>query len=155
MVAARLPLLPQALLAAAAVALAVAAASCGGGSGPDAATLTPVSPEGGTLTVRAFEWGYEPAAIALLQGEQVRIEFENDGTVLHNIAIEGLDAEVIESKSTGPLSGDEGELFAGAEAGQNGLLTFVPLEAGSYTFFCTVQGHRDLGMEGTLTVEPP
>jgi uncharacterized cupredoxin-like copper-binding protein len=133
----------------AALALGVA---CGGGS-DGAPAATPAAPVDGQLTVRAFEWGFEPAAIILRQGEQVRMELVNGGSILHNWKVDDLPAQVIESSSSGPLEGGEGEAFVGAEAGQEGTLVLVPEAAGTYTYYCTLQGHRELGMEGTLTVE--
>ena len=133
--------------------LAVALAACGGGAGTAEPTPPPLRPEDGALTVRGFEWGFEPQAIALRLGEPVRIVFENDGRTLHNFKIEELAADDIDSESSGPLSAKEGQLFVGAEAGQRGTLRFVPQEAGSFVFYCTIRRHRELGMNGTLIVE--
>lgn len=128
-------------------------AACGEGSAADSPP-TPVAPTDGALTVRAFEWGFEPQALLLPRGEQVRIVLENEGAILHDFKVEGgLAADVIESRSSGPLSGEEGQLFVGAEAGQQGTLVFIPQGSGTFTFYCTIQGHRELGMEGVLTVE--
>ena len=128
-------------------------AACGGGSAA-LGSPTPVAPTDGALTVRAFEWGFEPEAIVLQRDQQVRIVLENDGAILHNFKVEDdLAADVIESHSAGPLSGDDGELFVGAEAGQQGTLLFIPQESGTFNFYCTIQGHREIGMEGVLTVE--
>ena len=41
---------------------------------------------------------------------------------------------------------------AAGPAGQ-GKLTFTPSKAGTYEFFCTVAGHKEAGMVGTLTVK--
>ena len=130
--------------------LLLAACDGGGGSGP---APTPVAPVGGELGVEAYEWGFRPQSIVLEQGEEVRLRLENTGTILHDLRIDGLQAEGVVSESTGPLQGGEHELFVGADAGQQGTLTFTPLVPGTYAFYCTVSGHQDLGMEGVLVVE--
>ncbi|MDX1659486.1 MAG: hypothetical protein R3343_11750 [Nitriliruptorales bacterium] len=53
------------------------------------------------------------------------------GAVPHNLLIEETDTAVAEC-------GGEGELS---------------LEPGTYTFYCSIRGHRQAGMEGTLTIE--
>ena len=128
--------------------VSMALGGCGDGSpsGPDI-TLTPVAPVDDVLTVRAFEWGFEPGTIALRQGEEVRIVLVNDGKIPHNWKVEGLEADVIEA-------GDADELFVEAAEGEEGTLVFVPQASGSFTFYCTISGHRRLGMEGHLTVAP-
>jgi uncharacterized cupredoxin-like copper-binding protein len=132
-------------------ALAALAAACGGGGG--APPATPVAPAGGALTVRAFEWGFEPESIALRRGERVEVLFQNDGRILHDLLIEELDASGVESRSSGPFDSDGDELFVGAGGGGEGTLAFTPEEAGEFVFYCTISGHRQLGMEGRIVVE--
>ena len=127
-------------------------AACGGGTGVVEPPATPAVPEDGALTVRAFEWGFQPEAIALRLGEPVRVVLKNEGGTLHNWKVEEFAADDVDAQSTGPLSGSAGQLFVGAEAGRRGTLTFTPQESGAFTFYCTIRDHRQLGMEGTLTV---
>jgi len=65
------------------------------------------------------------------------IESKNPSSVPHNIAVEGPGAN-----ATGPVI-------------QGGAVSKVQVtvKAGKYEFFCTVQGHREAGMAGTLTVK--
>ena len=66
----------------------------------------------------------------------VEVTLQCGESVPHGLAIEGVQG------------GDE---LAACDPGGSGSAT-VELEAGEYTFFCTVPGHRNQGMEGTLTV---
>ncbi len=128
-------------------------AACTTSGDSDQPPATAVAPTNGALTVRTSEWGYEPETIVLQRGEEVRIVLDNDGEILHNLTIDDLEADVIESRSTGPLSGGEGQVFVGADRGQQGTLIFVPQQSGEFSYYCTLERHRQLGMEGTLIVE--
>ena len=142
-----------ALFAVLASALLLAAGACSGSSEPAAPTATPASPTGGEITVVSFEWGFEPETIVLQLGEEIKLTLENEGGILHNFKVDGLPVEVIEEISSGGFSGDDDELFVGAGSDDVGLLRFVPLEAGEYEFYCTIGSHKQLGMEGRLTVQ--
>jgi plastocyanin len=69
---------------------------------------------------------------------KVTIDFNNPQSLTHDVAIED---------------------SSGKEVGKTDLIgneetsTTVDLKPGTYTFFCTVPGHREAGMEGTLTVK--
>lgn len=64
------------------------------------------------------------------------VQMPNESTVQHDIAV------------------DNGGVNAKGEVvGQGGVSEFTAdFAPGEYTYFCTVQGHREGGMEGTLTV---
>jgi uncharacterized cupredoxin-like copper-binding protein len=70
---------------------------------------------------------------------QLAIEFTNPQSLSHDVAVE--DSGGNEVGAT--------ELVAGGKT----VATIGNLKPGTYTFYCTVPGHREAGMEGTLTVE--
>jgi plastocyanin len=69
----------------------------------------------------------------------VTIEFNNPQPLGHDVDVEG----------------EGGESLGKTEIITEGssTVTLEGLEPGKYTFFCSVPGHREAGMEGTLTVE--
>jgi uncharacterized cupredoxin-like copper-binding protein len=67
----------------------------------------------------------------------VTIEFNNPAPIEHDVAIEKEGKEIAVS-----------ELISEAETSVS-----AELEPGTYTFLCTVPGHAEAGMEGTLTVK--
>ena len=85
------------------------------------------------LTVTATDdFRFEPDPLEVAAGE-VLIDFDNPSLAQHSFVIEGTDIGVLAEPSA-----DCAEL--------------VTLEAGTYTVFCDVVGHREAGMETTLTV---
>jgi mono/diheme cytochrome c family protein len=122
-------------------------ASAAGKPGDDTGALAEVGggPEGtaeaenGVLEIPATPSGalYFVFADATAPAGQLRIESPNDSSVDHNIALEGNGVN-----EEGPVvsNGDVSEIE-------------VDVEPGEYAFYCSVEGHREGGMEGTLTVE--
>ena len=93
--------------------------------------------EGSTLQLAA-----NPSALAFDQTElsakpgKVTIDFTNPAAIEHDVAIEKDGKQIVVSEII-----TEGKTSVSAE-----------LEPGTYTFLCTVPGHAEAGMEGTLTV---
>jgi uncharacterized cupredoxin-like copper-binding protein len=67
----------------------------------------------------------------------VTFDLSNDGEQVHNLEVEGNGIE---------------EVSDDLDPGQTGKLT-VDLEPGTYEIYCAIDGHKDLGMEGELTVQ--
>jgi plastocyanin len=68
----------------------------------------------------------------------VTVDFKNPQSLTHDVAIE----------DSGGKEVGKTELI-----GEGETSTSVDLKPGTYTFYCTVPGHREAGMEGTLTVK--
>jgi plastocyanin len=75
---------------------------------------------------------------ASTEAGKVTIDFKNPQGLSHDVAIEDSGGETVgKTEVIG-----EGETSA-----------TVNLKPGEYTFYCSVPGHREAGMEGTLAVE--
>jgi plastocyanin len=68
----------------------------------------------------------------------VVINFKNPQSLVHNVRIEDQSGKMVDGT---------------AVIGQGETSTTANLKPGKYTFYCSVPGHREAGMEGTLTVK--
>jgi plastocyanin len=126
------------------LALAVGASACGGDDDDDAAEepaaedTTTHEGGGGHITLTADPGGaisFDQTELTAPAGE-VTIELVNESGIPHNVEVEGNGVEEVSETIT------EGTTELS-----------LTLEAGEYVFYCAVPGHREGGMEGTLTVE--
>ena len=98
----------------------------------------PIAAEGGTLDMPVAESGLAYASTkATAEAGQLKLVSPNPQDVPHNIAIEG---------------GGLDELGPVVNKGGTSEVS-VTVRAGEYAFYCSVEGHRAGGMEGTLTVK--
>jgi plastocyanin len=102
----------------------------GGAGGGGGTTLTLASPSDGSLA-------YDKETLAAKPGS-VTINYDNPSSLSHDVVIED-------------QTGDEVGKTELVSQGQTSVT--VDLNRGTYTFFCDVPGHREGGMEGTLTVD--
>ncbi|HVY96414.1 MAG TPA: plastocyanin/azurin family copper-binding protein [Solirubrobacterales bacterium] len=93
---------------------------------------------GGTVQLAAdkSQIAYDKTQLSTRAGK-VTIDFTNPAPLEHDVAIEAEGGEEVAASPTIT----EGKTSVSAV-----------LKPGTYTFFCTVPGHREAGMEGKLTV---
>ncbi|MBU0531117.1 cupredoxin domain-containing protein [Patescibacteria group bacterium] len=98
-------------------------------------TASDIVAEAHQVTVSAFEYGYEPPSLRLPADTPIELTLTNDGTTTHDFVIDG---QAIETTRI--------------NKGETDTIEFE-LKRGTYTFYCSVNSHRALGMEGVLIVE--
>jgi uncharacterized cupredoxin-like copper-binding protein len=147
------------VIALSAVALMLGAAACGSSSSSTATTTATSAPSSATTTTSTTASAthgpvtagsvlsdsadpsgalhYTKSSLSAKAGK-VTIVFTNMSPLMHNMTIQ--------QGTSGPVVGATPTFQGGTKS-----LT-VNLKAGTYTFYCTVPGHRAAGMVGTLTV---
>jgi uncharacterized cupredoxin-like copper-binding protein len=139
---------------------ALVLAGCGGDAETDPTTELTVA---GTNDLT-----FEPDTWTVPTGEEITVELSADG-VEHDFVIEGgVDVaeageeghgdedDDMDGGENGEMDTEEGDLHvAHADAGETVTSTMTVHEAGTYEVYCSVPGHRDAGMIGTLTAVSP
>jgi plastocyanin len=124
---------------------ALGLAACGGGNEAAttsaAATTAPSGGGGGGSTVKiaadpSGALKFDTTSLEATAGN-VTIDFTNDSSLPHNVMLEG---PGVEDKGTDTITGSSTSVT-------------LDLQPGTYTFFCSVDGHRAAGMEGKLVVK--
>ena len=109
-------------------------------------TTTQASPTPGTtaqptgevreITVEGSEYSFSPKSLTVEAGERISLTFKNTGNVPHNFTIDEL--------------GVRTRTIAG---GQTDVVEFTADKSGTFAFYCSIPGHKQLGMEGDLEVQ--
>lgn len=114
--------------------LALAACTGGGGEGGEASAGGATS---ASLAVSLTDFALNPDRLSAPAGRGLTISVTNDGQAPHTFAVD-----------TGAGVRETPQL----EPGQAATLVVPALEPGEYRVFCSVPGHEDLGMVGSLIV---
>ncbi len=108
------------------IALVVLSLGCGDDDGP-------TRPSNGVIHTTASTFKFKPREIALNPGEAVTIRLTSTD-MGHTFMIDALNVNV------------------DIPVGDTVSVELTAVSEGSYTFYCAVPGHREQGMEGTLSV---
>jgi plastocyanin len=103
-------------------------------------STAPASAGGSTLKVETDPGGELAftTTSATVKAGKLTVDFKNPQSLTHDVVIED---------SQGKEVGGTELIASGSDS------TTVNLKPGTYHYFCSVPGHREAGMEGTLTVK--
>ncbi|MCS7235708.1 MAG: cupredoxin domain-containing protein [Armatimonadota bacterium] len=93
-------------------------------------------PGGRTTPVTLVEFAFRPDSVRVRSGEGINLRVSNSGHVTHDLYVPALGFQVT------------------VQPGQVVVAALPPAAPGSYEFYCTLPGHREAGMRGTLVVVP-
>jgi uncharacterized cupredoxin-like copper-binding protein len=105
---------------------------------PGATTGLSAAPSAQALDreVTARDLSFTPTELDISAVGTTRIVLRNEGFVVHNLTVDALGIQAV------------------APRGGVAEVTLTDPPPGTYEFYCSVSGHREAGMVGTLVVSP-
>ncbi len=123
------------------------------------------------ISIAGTEFTFTPSVVELMAGEPARLTYANQGVVFHDLVVHDMPVTDVNSPAATATAGaaepeehahgshaDEHSAEADAgvhlnvNPGQEAVIEFTPAQPGRYDFTCTVAGHAQGGMTGTLIV---
>jgi uncharacterized cupredoxin-like copper-binding protein len=129
--------------------------ACGGEKEP---TPIPMA----ELDLVATDIAFDKERFEVMVGQPLKVTLQNEGVLEHDFSImeiphdgEVMAEEMHEEESDHDMSNMEmdPEVHVASSPGGGHSVEFTPSQAGMYEFFCTVEGHKEAGMVGTLVVK--
>lgn len=107
-------------------------------STPAPANNSAVTPTGNVkeFDITADEYSFSPTSISVSKGDTVKINFKNNGNFTHNYIIDELGLET-----------------RNVPKGGTDMIEFVADKEGTFTYYCSIDSHANLGMKGELEVK--
>ena len=123
-------------------------AGCSGGDAKPAAGGAAAGAGATTLKMEDIKW--DKTALTATKGTALTISLTNAGALDHDFTIEKIDAKAtIDGKDA---KTDKYAVQAPVKTKGSGKLEITPNATGTFEYFCSVPGHKEAGMKGTLTV---
>lgn len=109
-----------------------------------------------TVPVILKEFSYTPSNLRFVAGTPYKLQIQNKGTIKHYFTSEGFFKAIATRKVQSNADGEiKAPYFLALEVfpGRSLDLYFVPVKKGTYKLHCTIEGHEDQGMHGTILIE--
>jgi len=109
-----------------------------------------------TITVELNELSFTPSTIKFKKDTPYKLEIKNIGNVKHYFTsiefFKAVASRKVQSNSDGEI---KAPYFSALEVfpGRQLDFYFVPIKEGSYYLKCTIEGHEEKGMHGTIIIE--
>ncbi len=116
------------------------------------------------VTLNATDIAFDKNRLEVVAGRPVSLTLHNAGVLEHDFSIIEMphDGEVSTSEMEDETGGhdmsnvtEEMDIHVAAPTDQSNTIEFTPTTPGEYEYFCTVAGHKEAGMVGTLVVQAP